>query len=63
MIAYNAMYALPFTIVPIFLLVFGDNSREMLQKISAFLEKVSGFLMPVLLFGVGALFASPSFGP
>ena len=53
LILYNLLYALPFAIVPLFVALFGDRSRDLLQKVNAVLERASGFLMPILLFLVG----------
>ena len=51
--SYNVAYALPFLIVPILTSVLGARSRPILQRINEILDRLSGFLMPVLLALVG----------
>ena len=53
LLSYNLFYALPFTIVPILVVVMGDRSQAILQTINAFLKRVSRFLMPLLLLSLG----------
>ncbi|RLA25039.1 MAG: hypothetical protein DRQ62_03715 [Gammaproteobacteria bacterium] len=53
LLSYNLLYALPFTIVPILVVIFGQRSQSILQSINVFLERVSAVLMPVLLFLLG----------
>ena len=53
LIAYNLLYALPFAIVPVMSALYGEQSRELLQRINASLDRVSRYLMPVLLAAVG----------
>lgn len=62
LIIYNLLYALPFTIVPILVAAIGKESRPILTKINNVIDKVSGFLMPILLALVGiALLADSIF--
>ena len=53
LLAYNVLYALPFAIVPSLVAVMGRRSQPVLQKINAVLERISAFLMPILLALVG----------
>ena len=50
---YNLAYALPFAIVPVLSAVMGERARPVLAKVNAVLDKVSGFLMPLLLGVIG----------
>jgi threonine/homoserine/homoserine lactone efflux protein len=47
---YNLAYAAPFCAVPILRAVLGERSQPLLERINLFLERVSGVLMPILLF-------------
>ena len=49
---YNLLYALPFVIVPVAIAVYGEKSGPLLQRVNDALEKISGYLMPVLLAAV-----------
>jgi cytochrome c biogenesis protein CcdA len=51
--AYNLAYALPFATVPLMVSLLGSRSRPILENINAWLERISGFLMPVLLGLIG----------
>lgn len=51
--AYNALYALPFAVVPLLVAVLRDRGRPILERINAVLERVSGYIMPLLLSLVG----------
>ena len=53
LVGYNLLYALPFVIVPVFVLVFGERSKPLLQRINDILIRISDFLMPILLALVG----------
>ena len=53
LLAYNVLYALPFAIVPSLVAVMGQRSQPVLQKINTVLDRVSAFLMPILLVLVG----------
>jgi cytochrome c biogenesis protein CcdA len=48
--AYNLAYAVPFCAVPVLRAVLGERSQPLLERTSLFLDKVSGVLMPVLIF-------------
>lgn len=50
---YNIAYALPFIIVPVLVLVLGERSRPVLARINDILDRISSFLLPVLLALVG----------
>jgi cytochrome c biogenesis protein CcdA len=49
LVAYNILYALPFLIVPALVVILGERSRPLLQRINEQLDRVSAFLMPALL--------------
>lgn len=49
LVAYNLLYALPFTIVPLLIALMGDRAKPVLQRINDVLNKVSAFLMPIIL--------------
>lgn len=53
LVGYNLAYALPFVIVPVLVATLGDRSGPLLQRINGVLERISGFLMPLLLALVG----------
>lgn len=53
LVAYNLLYALPFAMVPVLSALYGEQSRELLQRLSASLDRASRYLMPVLLAAVG----------
>jgi len=58
---YNLAYALPFLIVPGLVLVLGDAGRPILIRINEKLDRISAYLMPILLGLVGgALVADAS---
>ena len=52
--AYNLAYALPFAAVPMLRVVMGERSQALLERINAFIDRAAGFLMPLMLFAVGA---------
>jgi threonine/homoserine/homoserine lactone efflux protein len=58
LISYNLLYALPFVIVPILVIVIGERSKPLLQRINDLLARFSSFLMPVLLLLVGVFLIS-----
>lgn len=58
LVSYNLLYALPFVIVPILVIAIGERSKPLLLRINDLLERFSSFLMPVLLFLVGAFLVS-----
>jgi len=41
LVAYNALYALPFIIVPLLVAVLGDRSQPILERIKGVLDKIS----------------------
>ncbi len=53
LIVYNLLYALPFLVVPGSVGLLGERGKPLLEKINAVLDKVSGFLMPIILGLVG----------
>ena len=53
LVGYNLLYALPFVIVPLFALAFGERGKPLLQRINDVLIRISDFLMPILLALVG----------
>ena len=46
---YNVFYALPFAMVPATVLIIGDRSKPLLEKLNQALESLSIKLMPVFL--------------
>ncbi len=50
---YNLAYMLPFSLVPLLTLVMGSKARGLLDKISVWLERIGGVLLPILLAGFG----------
>ena len=53
LIAYNLAYALPFALVPLLSAVMGERARPLLARVNVVLERISGFLMPLLLGAIG----------
>jgi len=53
LLVYNFVYALPFLLVPILSAVMGEKSKPLLAKVNAVMERISGFLMPLMLGLVG----------
>lgn len=51
---YNLGYALPFLIVPALVYLMGESSRPLLVRINEKVDRLSTYLMPVMLVGVGA---------
>lgn len=54
LVGYNVLYALPFVIVPLLVAFMGERSQGLLQRINKLLERISRFLMPVILLLLGA---------
>ena len=54
LVAYNVAYAIPFVAVPLAAALLGERSRPYLEKVNQILDRISGFLIPLLLGGVGA---------
>ncbi len=50
---YNLAYALPFAIVPVSILVMGENSKPLLEKLDAAMAWAADNAMPWLIFGLG----------
>ena len=50
---YNLAYAVPFAAVPLMVGILGKRSRPLLEQINSILERISDFLMPVLLGLIG----------
>jgi cytochrome c biogenesis protein CcdA len=50
---YNLAYAVPFAAVPLMVCILGRRSRPLLEQINSILERISDFLMPVLLGLIG----------
>ncbi len=53
LLLYNLVYALPFLMIPIMTAVMGERSKPILARVNNFMERVSAYLMPVLLGVVG----------
>lgn len=53
LLGYNLAYALPFTLVPLLVLIMGDESGGILKRINERIDKVSNVMMPALLGLVG----------
>jgi len=49
LLSYNLAYALLFATVPVLSAVMGEGAKPILERVNAFLERVSDFLMPLLL--------------
>ena len=50
---YNLAYMAPFLLVPVLTLVMGANARSILEKMSGWVEKVGGALLPLIMFALG----------
>jgi cytochrome c biogenesis protein CcdA len=55
LVAYNLAYALPFAAIPMLRAVMGDDSQALLERLNGYIDRAAGFLMPLMLFAVGAL--------
>lgn len=53
LLAYNLVYALPFTLVPVLSALMGDEAKPVLSRINGFLDKVSAVLLPAMLGIIG----------
>ena len=51
--AYNLLYALPFLLVPVIVLVMGGRSKSTLARINGWLERVGNVLMPLMIGALG----------
>ena len=54
-VGYNLGYALPFLLVPVLAYLMGERSRPVLARINEKVDKVSAYLMPVMLTLVGCV--------
>lgn len=50
---YNLLYAAPFLAFPLVLRLVGPSAMSVLQRINAFVESKSAYIMPLLLLGLG----------
>ena len=50
---YNLGYALPFLVVPVLAVALGDRSRPVLARINEKVDRISAYLMPLMLTLVG----------
>jgi cytochrome c biogenesis protein CcdA len=55
LVGYNLIYALPFLLVPLLSLILGENSRPLLARINEKVDRISTYLMPLMLGLVGIL--------
>ena len=53
LLAYNLVYVLPFLMIPLLSAIMGEKSKPLLAKINAVMERISDFLMPLMLGLVG----------
>jgi threonine/homoserine/homoserine lactone efflux protein len=53
LLLYNLAYALPFLMIPLLTAVMGEHSKPILARINNFMERISEYLMPILLGTVG----------
>jgi hypothetical protein len=51
--AYNLAYMAPFLLVPILTLIMGPNARGLLERMSAWVDRIGGVLLPLILAGLG----------
>ena len=49
LVGYNLAYALPFATVPLLSAAMGQDARPILARVNAFIDRVSSFLLPLLL--------------
>jgi len=61
LLAYNLLYALPFSIVPILRAVLGESSRPLLERINSFVTRSSRIVMPVMLVLIGLALVADGF--
>ena len=57
---YNAIYALPFLLVPILIVLVGDRIKPALEKINGFLSSAFDRVMPLLLLLLGLALSADS---
>lgn len=53
LLGYNLAYALPFMVIPGLLVIMGAAGRPVLERINVWVEKIAGYLMPVMMGGLG----------
>ena len=53
LLAYNMVYAAPFAVVPVLTAAMGEGARPLLQRINAFMDRISAVILPLLLGLVG----------
>jgi cytochrome c biogenesis protein CcdA len=53
LLTYNLAYAVPFLMIPVLSAVMGEKSKPLLAKVNAVMERISSFLMPLMLGLVG----------
>ena len=53
LVIYNLLYILPFTILILIRKFFGEKGDEILSKISEWMDRISSFLMPIILVLIG----------
>jgi cytochrome c biogenesis protein CcdA len=53
LLAYNLAYALPFAVVPVLSAVMGERARPLLERVNAYLDRISAVILPLLLGLVG----------
>ena len=53
LVGYNLLYALPFLVVPVLVMMMGENSRPVLARVNEKVDRVSAYLMPLMLGFVG----------
>ena len=49
LLGYNLAYAVPFAFVPLLSAAMGKDARPILARVNAFLDRVSSYLLPLLL--------------
>jgi cytochrome c biogenesis protein CcdA len=55
LLAYNLVYALPFAFVPVLSAIMGDAAKPILTRVNEWLDRVSGFLLPLMLGVIGLI--------
>ena len=57
---YNAIYALPFAIVPLAVAVSGASAKPLLEKVNDFISRIADLLMPWMFGALGAALVADS---
>ncbi len=60
LVAYNALYALPFLSVPVATAIVGDRAQPFLQRINQFIERAADLLMPWVFLLLGLALVADS---